>query len=144
MMLPSSRYIKHWLWPNIYFLPSCYLLVQSQQWKRQNNVTLINTPEQWWRSSGTYIANFNLISQVVLVFPLFPLNKELFLSTIWLPHGQLWAITEWTASLSRCYHYIYSSFSPMVTDRESRSEVGSLSPAERLVGFEPGTFPIPS
>ena len=24
--------------------------------------------------------------------------------------------------------------------REPRSEVGSLSPAERLVGFEPGTF----
>ena len=62
-----------------------------------------------------------------------------FLTAIWLPHSQLWTIIERTASLTQCYslcflHFLTESYG------EPRSKVGSLSPAERLVGFEPGTF----
>ena len=57
-----------------------------------------------------------------------------FLTAIWLPHGQLWATIEGTASLTlmliTAFFYIF----------EPRNEVGSLSPAKRLVGFELGTF----
>ena len=57
-----------------------------------------------------------------------------FLTAIWLPHGQLWATIEGTASLTlmliTAFFYIF----------EPRNEVGSLSPAKRLVGFEPATF----
>ena len=59
-----------------------------------------------------------------------------FLSDIWLPHGQLWVITERTASLT---WLSYCVFQPEY-HWEPRNDVGSLSPAERLVGFEPGSF----
>ena len=62
-----------------------------------------------------------------------------FLTAIWLPHGQLWAIIERTASLIQCYSLRFLHFLPK-SHREPCSEVGSLSPAERLVGFQPGTF----
>ena len=57
-----------------------------------------------------------------------------FLTTIWLPHRQLWAIIEGTASLTAFSHFRLEGH------RESRSEVGSPDLAERPVGLEPGTF----
>ena len=62
-----------------------------------------------------------------------------FLTAIWLPHSQLWTIIERTASLTQCYSLCFLHFLPE-SYGEPRSKVGSLSPVERLVGFEPGTF----
>ena len=49
-------------------LPRWHLLVQSQQWKHQNNA---------WNlfKSGVFIINFEQISHIPLVFPLLNLNK---------------------------------------------------------------------
>ena len=56
----------------------------------------------------------------------------------WLPHGQLWAIIEEAAALTRCY-LLRFHFRPE-GPKEPRNEVRSLSRVERLVVFEPGTF----
>ena len=38
----------------------------------------MKTPERGeWRRSGVFIHNFKQISHIVLVFPLFPLNKQM-------------------------------------------------------------------
>ena len=63
----------------------------------------------------------------------------LFLASIWLHHGQLMAIIEEAASLTDVNHLCFT----YLTQRsrgDPHNEVGSLSPAEHLVGFEPGTF----
>ena len=38
-----------------------------------------------------------------IIFGFFPINFWFFLTAIWLPNGQLWAIVEETASITRCY-----------------------------------------
>ena len=63
-----------------------------------------------------------------------------FLTAIWLPHGQLWAIIEGTASLTQCYSLRFTFSTRVQGHREPRSQAGSLSRADRLVWFEPGTF----
>ena len=65
-------------------------------------------------------------------------EKKFSLTAIWLPNGQLWAIIEGTDSLTNVNHCVLR-LRPE-GHREPCSEVESLSPAERLVGFEPGTF----
>ena len=55
-----------------------------------------------------------------------------FLTAIRLPQGQLWAILKGTADVNHCDLIIWPEGL-----REPRKEVGSLSPAEHLVGFEP-------
>ena len=62
-----------------------------------------------------------------------------FLTDIWLPHGQLSAILEGTASLTRCWSLCFVHIWPE-GHGEPHNKVGSLSPAECLVGFEPGAF----
>ena len=60
------------------------------------------------------------------------------LTAVWLPHGQLRAIIEGqphSPDVNHCILHIRPE-----GHREPHSEVGSLSPAERLAGFEPGTF----
>ena len=57
-----------------------YLLVQSQQWKRQNNVwNLLKFANKDTRTttltSCVFLINFEQISHNVLVFPLLTLNK---------------------------------------------------------------------
>ena len=56
------------------------------------------------------------------------------LTTIWLPHGQLWGQLH-SPDVNHCVLH----FRPEV-HREARNEVSSLSPAERLLSFEPGTL----
>ena len=64
----------------VHFSSLCPLgLVQSQQWKRQNNLwnlfkLTINTLERRHRS-GAFIANYEQISRSVQLFPLLSLNK---------------------------------------------------------------------
>ena len=60
-----------------------------------------------------------------------------FFLTIWLPHGELWAIIEGTVPLDVNSYVLH--FRPE-GHREPRNDAGSLSPAKRLVGFELGTF----
>ena len=57
----------------------------------------------------------------------------------WLPHSQLLVNTEETVPLTRCQSLRFVKFWPEGY-RECCSVVGSLSPAERLVGFELGTL----
>ena len=58
-----------------------------------------------------------------------------FLTAMRLPHGQLWAILKGNASpdVKHCVFYPFRREG----HREPRNEIGFLSPAERLVGFEP-------
>ena len=56
-----------------------------------------------------------------------------FLTAIWQSHGQLWAILK--EMLTTAFVQVWPE-----GHREPCNEVGSLSPAERLAGFEPGTF----
>ena len=57
------------------------LLIQCEQWKYQNNVWNLfiesnkNTKLRHWRRSGAFIVNFELISQVILVFSWLTLYK---------------------------------------------------------------------
>ena len=66
---------------NINDLPNRNLLVQSQQWKHQNdmwNLWKVNkkTAEQrHWRRSDVFIVNFEQISHILQVFLLLTLNK---------------------------------------------------------------------
>ena len=62
-----------------------------------------------------------------------------FLTAIWLPHGQLWAIIGGQSHSADVNHSVFLHFQPE-GHREPRSKAGSLGPAERLVGFELGTF----
>ena len=68
-----------------------------------------------------------------------------------LSHSGLFFFNYLTVSQPTLYYYHRDSLTdPMLITvfvhiqpeghREPRNEVGSLSPAERLVGFEPGTF----
>ena len=61
-----------------------------------------------------------------------------FLTAIWLSQGQLRVIVDGTASLTPVNHCVLHF--RLEGYREPCYEVGSLSPAKRLVGFEPGTF----
>ena len=61
-----------------------------------------------------------------------------FLTAVWLPHGQLWAIIEGKASLTDVNHCVLY-FQPE-DHRDPRNEVGSISPAKHIVGIEQGTF----
>ena len=65
-------------------------------------------------------------------------QKNFFKTAVWLPHGQLWAIIEGQPhppNVNRCVLH----FRPE-GHWKPRNKVGSLSPAERLVGIELGTF----
>ena len=42
-------------------------------------------------------------------------SKKKFLTAIWLPHNQLWAILKDTASLTRCLSLRFGYFEPKVT-----------------------------
>ena len=56
---------------------SWYLLVHTQQWKQRNNVWnkfKVNNKDIR-TTSGVFIANFEHILHIALVFPLLPLNK---------------------------------------------------------------------
>ena len=53
-------------------------------------------------------------------------------------HSQLWGILEGQPYQSDVNHCVCTILTQ--GHREPRNEVGSLSPAERLVGFEPKTF----
>ena len=53
--------------------------------------------------------------------------------------GLFHASTLRTLKFKNINHTAFVQFWPE-GHREPRNEVGSLSPAERLVGFEPGTF----
>ena len=66
-------------------------------------------------------------------------KRHIFLTAIWLSHGQLWAILERTASLTQLQslHFLQFRFEG---HRELCSEFGSLSPTKRLVGFETETI----
>ena len=65
----------------LYELSSWHLLTQSQQWKHQSNVWnpyKVNNKDSRRRHSqrsGVYIANFEQILLMVLVFPVLTLNK---------------------------------------------------------------------
>ena len=61
----------------------------------------------------------------------------LFLTAIWLPHGQFWAIIGGTASLNPMLMTAFYIFDPKIT---GSLVARSLSPVECLVGFELGTF----
>ena len=61
----------------------------------------------------------------------------IFLTSIWLPYGQLWAIIEGQPHSPDVNHCVLH-FRPE-GHWEPRNEVEPLSPAERLVDFEPGT-----
>ena len=67
------------------------------------------------------------------------MKPEFFLIAIWLPHVQLWAIIEGGQPHPPDVNYCILHIRPE-GDREPRNEVGSLSPAEHPVGFEPRTF----
>ena len=60
--------------------------------------------------------------------------KVFFKTAIWLPYGQLWGQLH-SSKVNHCVLH----FRPE-SRREPRNEVGSLSPAECLVQFEPRTF----
>ena len=88
-------------------------------------------------------------------------GQRFFLSVVWLPHCQLWAIIKWTRHSPDVNNYViqFRSVGPLSMGqfrlsiansciiqsrpedhREPRNEVQSLGPVERLVGFEPQTF----
>ena len=82
---------------------------------------------------------FVTYSTMILCLITFKLSQPtLFLTAIWLPHGQHWAIIEGTASLTDVSHYVLH-FRPEAY-QEPHNEVGFLSLAKHLVRFEPGTF----
>ena len=62
----------------------------------------------------------------------------IFLTAIWLPMANFGLLSRWQPHSPDVNHYVLH-FRPE-GHRRPRSEVGSPSPAERLVGFEPGTF----
>ena len=64
-------------------------------------------------------------------------QKNFFKTAIWLPHGQLWAIIEGQPHPSNVNQCVLH-FRPEGR-REPRNKVGSLSPAEHLLGIELGT-----
>ena len=64
-------------------------------------------------------------------------QKSFFKTAIWLPHGQLWAIIEGQPHPSNVNQCVLH-FRPEGR-REPRNKVGSLSPAEHLLGIELGT-----
>ena len=66
--------------------------------------------------------------------------KKILKTAIWLPHGQLWAIIEGQPHPPDVNHCVLH-FRPE-GHQDPRNKVGSLSPAERLVGIELGTFPF--
>ena len=61
-----------------------------------------------------------------------------FLTSIWLPHSQLWAILRGSLThpllITEFLHFLHEGH------REPHNKVGSLSPAENLVSFEPSSF----
>ena len=63
--------------------PSRHLRVQIQQWKHQGNVCNLfkvnckDTSMLSWSRSGVSIVNSEQVSHIVLLFPLFTLNKEM-------------------------------------------------------------------
>ena len=65
-------------------------------------------------------------------------NVFFFLSAIWLPHSQLWDFIKGQFHSPNVNHCSLH-FRPE-GHREPCNKVGSLSPAEHLVGFEPRTF----
>ena len=81
----------------------------------------------------------SIIFIVFSLVPFFNPTLQLFLTATWLSHGQLWAVLEGAASLTRCSSLSFLEFWPE-GHREPHNEVGSLSLAESLVGFEPGIF----
>ena len=61
------------------------------------------------------------------------IDRAIFLTAIWLPHGQLWTMINGAASLILLAYLTQRHW-------ESCNEVGSLSSAVPLAGFELGTF----
>ena len=72
----GTYFCTMWISTSFYILLNWHLLVQNQQWKHQSNMCeicsqlTIKTPERCqWRQTDVFIANFGLVSQIVLVFP---------------------------------------------------------------------------
>ena len=63
-------------------------------------------------------------------------KRHIFLTAIWLSHGQLWAILERTASLTQLQslHFLQFRFEG---HRELCSEFGSLSPTNFVASLGP-------
>ena len=62
-----------------------------------------------------------------------------FLTAIWLSHGQLLGHSQGDSLTNPMLITAYVHVR-LGGHREPRNVIGSLSPAERLAGFEPGTF----
>ena len=62
-----------------------------------------------------------------------------FLSAFWLSHGQIWAIIEVKPHPPGVNHCVFVNFWSEV-HQEACNEIGFLSLAEQLEGFEPVTF----
>ena len=62
-------------------------------------------------------------------------SVDFFLTAIWLPHSQFQGDSLTNPMLITVFVQVW-----LKGHQEPRNEVGSLSPAECLVGFEPGTF----
>ena len=62
-----------------------------------------------------------------------------FVTAIWLPHGQLLGDSQGDSLTNLILITAFYLCQPE-GQWEPHNEVGSLSPAERLAGFEPGTF----
>ena len=56
------------------------------------------------------------------------------------PTANFWPFSRGQPHSPDVNHWVFTFFEPRVGHWEPRKEVGSLSPTERLVGFEPGTF----
>ena len=56
-------------------------------------------------------------------------NSYHFLSTNWLPHGQIWAIIKGESHPLNANHWVYLSFDPKVTGNLEAS-LGSQAPSE--------------
>ena len=96
--------------------------VQSWQWRHHNDARTpmpkcdfnkVDLHFYWNRTSawvfcsrsGDFIVNFKHISNLLLFFSFF------FVTAIWLPLDQLWAILKGTASQARCYSLNFLTFS---------------------------------
>ena len=58
--------------------PSRHVLIQTEQWKHQNNVWnlfKVNKLTRQWHHSAVLIINFEQISNIAVLFPLSTLNK---------------------------------------------------------------------
>ena len=74
-MVALKRTIQYSTWP-VFTCSKSTIANTKTMYEISSKLTIITTQRCHWRRSGVFIVNFELISHIILTFPLLTLNKS--------------------------------------------------------------------